>query len=178
MANQLDLLTVVKNKLADVREKTVQLADAQLALDASRSQLTAAQQDLSEHIESLKTLASEISSELSFETLSEVKEDAVADSLKVVETAADETLIEDEELAETAVSDESPTSKKAEVKAATSKAPASRNSVAKSVPVEDEDSSTDDEDEVEELISKPSPAPKTTATVGGLWDDDDDDEVF
>jgi hypothetical protein len=100
MANQLDLLTVVKNKLADVREKTVQLADAQLALDTSRMQLVDAQEDLSEHIESLKTLASEITSELSFESFSEVKEDAVADSLKVTESAADETLTEDEEPAE------------------------------------------------------------------------------
>lgn len=194
MANQIDLVTVVRNMLADVREKTAQLNDAQVALDSSRTQLVESQKDLSDYIKTVNELATEITSELSSTNLAEVKEEAVADSLKADEPVKVETVTKDVEPAKIAVSDESPTS---EVKASTSssKSASSRVVTPELDAVIEDNSESVSVEKVADEIAEPAPkvdSPKATVAskkvaapekkvdtspVGGLWDDDDD-EVF
>lgn len=185
MTNQLDLLTVVRNMLADVREKTVQLADAQLALETSRARLIDSQKDLGNHIKTLNELSTEINSELSSINLAEDVEAAVADSLKTTEASVDETLEEVAEPAKTAASDESPVSE-VELTTTGSKGGQGRKLTEKLAPaLEDEDSESTVEPEPKTETPKASaaskkvaaPEKKVTAPVVGLWDDDDD-EVF
>lgn len=163
MTNQLDLVTVVRNMLADVREKTTQLADAQTALELSRARLVTSQKDLSDHIKTVNDLATEINSELSFTTLPKVEEEVVADSLKTVESAEDETLDEAVEPAKTAASDESPVSEEDDTDEDVEPAP---KAVPKAAPSSKKAA----------VSEKPEPA-KKAPVVSGLWDDDDD-EVF
>jgi hypothetical protein len=190
MANQLDLLTVVRNMLDDVREKTAQLADAQVALEASKARLSESQKDLRNHIRTLNELATEITSELSSTSLAEVKEEAVADSLSDSETAVDETLKESAKAAKTAASDESPETE-VEPAITVSKSDSGQQLTPELAPVDDDEA--DDNEAVELAPKTAAKAPvsnkKTTATekavpekkapvVSGLWDDDDDDAVF
>ena len=193
MTNQLDLLTVVRNMLADVREKTVQLADAQLALETSRARLIDSQKDLGNHIKTLNELSTEINSELSSISLAEDVEAAVADSLKTTEASVDETLAEVAEPAKTAASDESPVSE-VELTITGSKGGPGRKLTEKLalVPEEEIEPAVDDEDSESAVEPEPkaetpkvssaskkaaAPEKKVNAPVVGLWDDDDD-EVF
>lgn len=193
MANQIDLVTVVRNMLADVREKTTQLADAQVALDSSRAQLVESQKDLSDYIKTVNELATEITSELSSTSLAEVATEAVADSLKVAETVVDETLKETVEPAKTAVSDETPAyeAKLAVTSAKGSPVKSAKPALARSIepeaaPVVLEDEAADEVVAPEPKVETPkvdsssktaaTPEKVSTAPVGGLWDDDDDDD--
>jgi hypothetical protein len=176
MTNQIDLVTVVTNKLEDFRAKDHQVAVALEAREVSRAQLSEAQKDLSDYIASVSSLASEITTELSSKRLAAVETKTVADSLKPAEAAEEETVEKDVKPAKTTVSDESSVSKKAEAKAASPKAETA-SGVSKPQPAEEKESAVDDEEIVEELTSKPVVEKKTTPAVGGLWDDDDD-EIF
>lgn len=197
MTNQLDLVTVVRNMLADVREKTTQLADAQTALELSRARLVSSQKDLGDHIKTVNDLATEINSELSFANLEEVKEETVADSLKVTKSAEDETLAEDVAPAKIAASDESPTSE-VELTITGSKGGPGLKVNDKLAPISDGKAESEfDEDDDDEAVEpapkavakaassstkasapeKKTPEKKAPVVSSGLWDDDDE-EVF
>lgn len=193
MTNQIDLVTVVRNMLADVREKTTQLADAQVALDGSRAQLVESQKDLSDYIKTVNELATEITSELSSTSLAEVATEAVADSLKIVKTVVVETVTKDVEPAKIAVSDESPAYEGNLTVTSAKGGPGKSVKPELARSIEPEAAPVVLEDEVADEIVAPEPkaepvkvaAPSkkaatpekvSTAPVGGLWDDDDDDD--
>lgn len=159
MANQIDLVSVVTNKLENFRQKDQQVAVAVKLREEARVQLADAQNDLNEYIKTVSNLATEITSELSSTSLAEVKAASVADSLKAVEPTVDETLKEVEEPAKTAVSDESSVSE-VEVTATDSKGDPARKLDEKLSPVE--------EDEEPEIKVTPSKGGSGKATVSNV----------
>ena len=174
MTKELDLVTVVTNKLKDFREKGTQVADALQALEISRGQLAKAQSDLSEYIAEVNILATEITTELSSASVEAV---SVADSLSADDTQVDETLEENTKPSKTAVADESSATKKKAAKA-----------------ISTEDVTEEKLDELDEI--EPLSEVTTTSALDendsddlftinedkkphvGLWDDDDDDATF
>lgn len=157
MANPIDLVSVVTNKLENFRNKDQQVAAAVKLREEARVQLADAQKDLNDYIKTVSNLATEITSELSSTSLAEVETAPVADSLKAAEPTVDETLKKVEEPAKTAVSDESPVSD-VKVTETGSKGAPTRKLDEKLIPVEE-----DDEPEIKVTPSKSGSGKATVA---------------
>lgn len=176
MTKELDLVTVVTNKLKDFREKGAQVADALQALEISRGQLAKAQSDLSEYIAEVNNLATEITTELSS---AGIEATTVADSLSTEESQVYETLEEGPKPSKTAASDESyAKKKKGAIPVATEDFPEEKldevdeiESLSEVTVTSELDESDSDKDDL--FIINEDKKPHV-----GLWDDDDDDATF